>query len=144
MPEEPLQVHVHGPLRDTMPAVPVAHKLVLGAVANALLAAVPHEPARDAEQLAFVLEPLQAHVHGPAPPDTLLAVPVAQRLMLGAVVNAFPFAGPQDPAEPTRDAEQLALMPAEPLHVHVHGPLPDMPVRLPVAQRPVLGIVVNA
>lgn len=97
---------------------------------------MPQEPARDAEQLATVPppEPLQVQLHCPAPPDTLLAVPVAQRSVVGAVVNPWPCAAPQEPLEP---AEQLALA-LLPAQVHVHGPLPETPLAVPVAQRSVV------
>ncbi len=51
-----------------------------------------------AEQLAVVppLDPVQLHVHGPVP-LTAVAVPVLQRLVVGAEVNVPPFEEPQTP-----------------------------------------------
>ena len=51
-----------------------------------------------AEQLAGdpPFDPLQVHDHGPVP-DTPLAVPAVQRLVVGAAVNICPFDEPQTP-----------------------------------------------
>lgn len=58
----------------------------------------PVVPVLNAVQLAEVPVPigLQVHVHGPDP-ETAVAVPVAQRLVVGAVETVVPFAEPQVP-----------------------------------------------
>ena len=52
----------------------------------------------DAEHDAFVPPPVPAHdhVHGPLP-DTVLAVPAVQRLLVGALATVVPFTEPQVP-----------------------------------------------
>ena len=52
----------------------------------------------DAEHDAFVppLVPAHDHVHGPLP-DTVLAVPAVQRLLVGALATVVPLAEPQVP-----------------------------------------------
>ncbi len=67
-----------------------------------------------AEQLAVVppFDPVQLHVHGPVP-LTAVAVPVLQRLVVGAEANVPPFDEPHTPligfAENVADTEQLPV-----------------------------------
>jgi hypothetical protein len=105
---------------------------------------LPHAPLvfKLAEQPALVppLAPLHVHVHGPLP-LTDDAVPVVQRLAVGAAVRSAPLLLPQAPlVAVTRLAEQLAVVPVlMPAQVQFHGPLPLTDDAVPALQRFVLG-----
>ena len=72
--------------------------------------------------------PVQDHVNEFAPFVTLVCVPVAQRLALGAVDVIVPFAVPQVPAVPVVAVlEQLALeLPLVHDHVTFDAPIADV------------------
>jgi hypothetical protein len=96
----PVQVQVHGPVPLTLLAVlDEQREEVVGAAKAVLPSDHPHAPgASGAEQAALVppFRPLQVQVQGPVP-LTLLAVPLAQRPLLGAEPTATPLAEPQAP-----------------------------------------------
>ena len=72
--------------------------------------------------------PVQDHVNEFVPFVTLVCVPVAQRLALGAVDVIVPFAVPQVPAAPTVAAfEQLTLeLPLVQVHATVEAPIAEV------------------
>jgi hypothetical protein len=77
----------------------------------------------------------------------VVAVPVVQRLVVGAVVRDTPLAVPQVPV--TGTVETVALQdavvpPFAPVHDQVHGPVPATVVAVPAVQRPVVGVEVTA
>jgi hypothetical protein len=99
----PAQLHVHGPLPLTAEAVPVLHRLVVGADARVMPLDEPQTPFTGdglscAEHEAVVppLEPAHDQLHGPAPltPD---AVPAEQRLVVGADARVAPLDEPHWP-----------------------------------------------
>ena len=99
----PAQVHDHGPLPLTVDAVPAVQRLAVGAVLTDAPFEEPHAPftgggGSSAEQVAVVPPPLpaQLHDHGPLP-LTVDAVPVVQRLAVGALVRLPPFEDPHAP-----------------------------------------------
>jgi hypothetical protein len=86
----PVQDHVQGPEPLTEVAVPAEQRLVLGAEERLAPLLLPQTPLTDklAEQaveevLVPPLAPLQPQVQGPEP-LTEVAVPVAQRFVVGA------------------------------------------------------------
>jgi hypothetical protein len=113
--------------------------------------AVPHVPAMlaDAEQVeeaAPPFSPLQVQFQDAAPVFRLgvVAVPVLQRPVVGALAKGPPLGVPQEPATTAR-AEQVEEVapPFAPLQVQVHCPVAvfstGVPVALPTVQRPVEG-----
>ena len=99
----PLQLQLHGPLPDTVPAAPAEHKFVLGTLDTATPLELPHEPfvavvCLVAEQLAFVppLLPLQLQFHGPLPVSAL-ADPAEHKFEDGALETTTLLALPHDP-----------------------------------------------
>src|SRR5258708_37426121 len=83
---------------------------------------------------------------GPVP-VTVVAVPAVQRLVVGTVVTATPFAGPHWPLVGglllLRGSEQCAVVRA-PTQLHVHGPVPVTPALLLALQSPVGGLTLVA
>jgi len=72
------------------------------------------------------------------------AAPALQRLALGALLTATPFAEPQLPLVSSW-AEHLAVEPPEtPLQVHDHGPAPDTDEDVPALHKPVVGLLVRS
>ena len=99
----PAQFQRHGPLPVTVDAVPAAQRFAVGAVLTDAPFEEPHVPftggrRSGAEQVAVVPLPLpaQLHDHGPLP-LTVDAVPVLQRLAVGALVRSAPFEEPHAP-----------------------------------------------
>src|SRR5271157_3818799 len=89
------------------------------------------------------LLPAQLQLHGPLP-ATVDAVPALQRLAVGAVLTATPFALPHVPLISSR-AEQLAVVPPpEPAHVQFHGPEPLTLEAVPALQRFAVGALVRS
>ena len=75
---------------------------------------------------------------------TVDAVPALQRLAVGAVLTATPFALPHVPLISSR-AEQLAVVPPpDPAHVQVHGPEPLTLEAAPALQRFAVGALVRS
>jgi len=98
----PSQVHDHGPVPDTDDAVPLVHKLPVGALAKAPPLAEPQLPsiaARLAEhgEVRPPLNPLHVQLQGPAPlnPDI---TPDWQKSPEGRPAKACPPALPQMPS----------------------------------------------
>jgi hypothetical protein len=146
-PFNPVQLHVHNPpLLPTGVGVPALQRFVAGAVANVPPFAVPQAPlttGAKAEQFTVAppFDPLQLHVH--CDPlrvgGTGVAVPLLQRLVVGAVGNDPPFAVPQAPSTGVTEAEQFAVVPPfDPLQFHVHGPLPKKLPTVPEEHKPLL------
>jgi hypothetical protein len=75
----------------------------------------------------LTVPPVFVHVqiHWPWPlSTTLLAAPAAHNPSTGADAEALPSATPQEPLVlPVAGAEQSAVVPPVPAHVHVHVPL---------------------
>ena len=89
------------------------------------------------------LLPAQLQFHGPLP-VTVDAVPAVQRLPVGAVLAATPFALPHAPLTLCR-AEQLAVVPPpEPAQVQVHGPEPLTLEGVPALHRFAVGALVRS
>jgi hypothetical protein len=97
------QVQLQGPLPDTEEGIPIEQRLDVGAVKEAWLPAEPQvaftEPLLFAsgalqEEVVPPFEPEQVHVQGPLP-DTVVGVPIVQRLFTGAVKEAWLPAEPQ-------------------------------------------------
>jgi hypothetical protein len=94
------------------------------------------------------LLPAQLHVHGPLP-LTADAVPALQRLVVGAVLTATPFAGPHCPftggggggggGEASCATQVAVVPPLLPAQLHVHEPLPLTTDAVPALQRLVVG-----
>jgi len=85
------------------------------------------------------LDPLQPQVQGPEP-DIDVAVPVEQRLVLGAETKLPPLEEPQAPLTGIPPVEQSAVVPVfKPVQDQVQGPEPLTDVALPAAQRFVFG-----
>jgi len=145
-PLEPVQLQDQGPEPDTLDAVPVEQRLVMGTVVTAVLLAVPQAPLVSSgaahEALVPPLEPVQVHAHGPEP-DKLEAVPVEQRLVVGTVVTATLLAAPQAPLVSSGAEHEALVPPLDPVQVHAHGPEPDKLEAVPVEQRLVDGFVVT-
>jgi hypothetical protein len=142
----PLQDQVHGPLPLTDVAVPTLHKLAAGLLFTATPLAEPHWPLsrRLASQLVAEppLLPLQVQVQGPLP-LTDVAVPVVQRLVVGALVRLAPLEDPHWPLSRRLASQLAAEPPLLPLQAQVHGPLPLTDVAVPVVQRLVVGALVR-
>ena len=96
------QVQVQGPEPLTTEAEPALQRLEDGAEVNAPPLDEPQTPGLDnrvavqVPELVPPPEPLQVQVQGPEP-DTAVAVPVLQRLVVGAVQTELPLAEPQVP-----------------------------------------------
>ena len=105
----PAQFQRHGPLPVIVDAVPALQRLVVGALVRVAPFEEPHVPFTpcveatfSAEQVAVVppLLPAQLHDQGPLP-LTVDAVPVVQRLAVGALVRVAPFEEPHAPLTAT-------------------------------------------
>ena len=141
-PFNPVQVQFHGPLPETVEAVPALQRFELGALKKPCPFDEPHVPltSRLAEQFALdpPLDPVQIQLHGPLP-ETEDAVPALQRFELGALKKSCPFDEPHAPLT-SRLAEQFALVPPfTPAQVQLHGPLPETEDAVPALQRFELG-----
>ena len=142
----PVQFHVHGPVPLTAEAVPVEQRLVVGMLPTVIPLALPQAPLTGvgvlfAEHCAVVppLLPAQFHAHGPVP-VMAEAVPVLQRLVVGALLTVVPFALPHWPFDGNRWAVQITSAPPPlPSHTHPHGPVPVTVVAVPLLHRPVVG-----
>lgn len=89
--------------------------------------------------------PTHDQIQGPLP-VTIVAVPLLHKLVAGATVTVVPLLLPQMPLTGTVPtlAEQLAVVPPLlPAHFHDHGPVPETVDGLPVAQRLVVGILLD-
>src|SRR6516225_2072976 len=99
----PVHAQAQGPVPLKVVAVPAVQRPVVGAVETATPFAGPQTPlmavgCSGALHESFVPPRLPLHVQFQGPvPVTVVAVPAVQRLVVGAVVTATPFAGPQDP-----------------------------------------------
>lgn len=90
-PGESLHVHDHGPdvlypppkigFPTTVPVIPVAQRLVVGAEEKLPPLDVPHVPCIGAEQIADPQVVVHVHDHGPEPDKD--DVPFVQRLLVG-------------------------------------------------------------
>ncbi len=80
-----------------------------------------------AEHEALVeVEPVPLHRHDQGPlPVTVEALPLEQRLVVGAVATAVPFAVPQAPLIGFASTHDAFVPPPEPLQFHVQFVLPD-------------------
>jgi hypothetical protein len=148
-PFEPAHVQFHAPEPPTVEAVPAVQRLLVGALVRTAPFDEPHAPltAEDVgaqhNPVAPPLLPVQLQVHGPLP-LTADAWPALQRLALGAVLTATPFALPHVPTILSR-AEQLAVVPPfEPAHVQFHGPEPPPVEAVPAVQRLLVGALVRS
>jgi hypothetical protein len=106
------------------------------------------DPDWGALQDAFAppFDPLQAQDHGPVP-LTVVAAPAVQRLVVGAVETATPFAEPQTPLTAVGCSGALHeafVPPLLPLHAQAQGPAPVTVVAAPAVQRPAVGAIVTA
>ena len=82
---------------------------------------------------------VQVQVHGPLP-TTLLGVPAAQRSEeAGVVAKEAPCALPQTPFCRALPSHETEAPPFGLLHVHIHGPVPEIAPATPSLQRPFLG-----
>lgn len=101
-PFAPKHVQFQGPVPVTTGGAEVKEqRLVVGAVAVGIPFAVPRDPAMTLvkalhEALLPPFEPLQFQNHGPVP-RTAVAVPVLQRLVVGAEEKTLRFDEPQVP-----------------------------------------------
>lgn len=102
-PFAPSHVQLHGPVPVTAVGAPVVQKLVVGAVVNVPLSLLPQVPltgagVKLAEHVAVAppLVPVHVQFHGPVP-VIVVAVPVLQKLIVGAVVNVPLSLEPQAP-----------------------------------------------
>ena len=93
----PSQLQVQGPVPEMVVAVPVVHKLVVGALAIVVPLAAPHAPSTTgalslAPQAAVVpsLLPSQLQLQGPLP-ETAVAVPVLHKPVVGALATVVPW-----------------------------------------------------
>jgi hypothetical protein len=149
----PSQAHVHGPVPLTVVTVPAVQRLVVGAVVTATPFAEPQTPltATDCsgalhEELVPPLLPSHIQAQGPDP-VTVVAAPAVQRLVVGAVVTATPFAEPQSPLTATDCSGALheeLVPPLLPSHIQAQGPDPVTVVAAPAVQRLVVGAIVTA
>ena len=145
-PFTPVQFHDHGPVPLTAVAVPELHRFVVGAEVKSPPLLLPHTPVtiRFAEQLAFEppLVPLQVQLQGPVP-ETVEAVPLPQRLEVGAEVKSPPLLLPQE-AFTMRFAEQFAVEPPfDPEQLQLQGPEPETVEAVPLPQRLEVGAEVK-
>jgi hypothetical protein len=113
----PPQLHDHGPLPLTADVVPVVQRFAVGAVLTDAPFALPHAPLTGCAEATFVAEqvavvppllPSQLHDHGPLP-LTAVAVPVVQRLAVGALLSLPPFEEPQAPFTAVGVVEVVAV-----------------------------------
>ena len=106
----------------------------------------PLEDSASTSQLAVVppLLPVQLQVHGPVP-ATAVAVPVAQRLVVGATFDVVPLADPQVPFTLAIFAKQAPTSPpAAPTQFQIHAsPSTVTVVAVPTLQRSVVGMLVR-
>jgi hypothetical protein len=149
-PFEPTQLQSHGPVPLTADAVPVLHRLALGAELTATSLAAPQTPftgagATEAEQDALVppLRPPHDQLHGPLP-LTLDAVPVAQRPMAGAVLTATPFDAPHAPFASSCAEHCAVVPPLLPAQLQANGPEPVTDEAVPAVHRPEAGALVTS
>jgi len=140
----PAQLHAQGPLPVTREAVPVLHKLVVGAVRASLPLAVPQLPLTFSNALQLAagppLLPAQLHAQGPLP-VTREAVPVWHKLVVGAVRASLPLALPQLPLTFSNALQLAVLPPLLPAQLHAQGPLPVTREAVPVLHKLVVGAV---
>ncbi len=138
----------------TLEAVPAEQRLVVGAAEADAPLAEPQVPVtavgavlvKEAEQEA--VDPrspeggAQVQVQGPEP-ETEEAVPVVQRVAVGAAVRDAPFDDPQTPLTVCSiEALQLAVAPPlDPTQVQFQGPEPETEEAVPVVQRLDEGLV---
>lgn len=104
----PAHVHVQGPVPETDDAVPVVHKLVVGALVRLAPLDEPHTPftTATAEHWALVPLLLPAHVQIQGPvPTTEDAAPEVHKLVVGALVRLAPLDEPHAPFTATTAAE---------------------------------------
>jgi hypothetical protein len=147
-PLRPVQVQDHGPVPLIGVAVPAVQRLVVGVVETVAPFALPQAPLTAAvllaEQLAVVppFDPVHDHDQGPLP-VIAVAVPVEQKLPLGAVETVVPLAVPQVPLTFKGAVQEAAVPPLDPEHDQVNGPVPLTDVAEPVAQRLVEGALVT-
>jgi hypothetical protein len=146
-PFDPAQLQSHGPLPVTPEAVPALHRPVVGALLTVVPLDGPHCPftttssGAEHDALAPPFDPAQVQFHGPLPLRAE-AAPVEQRLIVGALPVATPFAAPQAPFTSGRVlfAEHEAVVPLfAPAQVQFQGPLPLSTEAVPVLHRPVVG-----
>ena len=102
-PFDPPHVQLHGPVPVTAVGDPVVQKLVVGAVVNAPLSLLPQVPLTGAGVKLAVhvavdppFAPSHDQFHGPVP-VIVVAVPVEQIPVVGAVVNVPLSLEPQAP-----------------------------------------------
>lgn len=79
-------------------------------------------------------------------PATVEGAPEAHKFVVGVILTPTPFALPQTPLTEVLVllAEHDAVVPPlEPVHDHVHGPVPDTAVAVPAEQRFVVGAVLT-
>jgi len=101
----PAQLHDHGPLPLTADAAPAVQRLAVGLALTFAPFEEPHAPFTGVAEATFFAEqvavvppslPAQLHDHGPLP-LTADAVPVLQRLAVGALLRLPPFEEPHAP-----------------------------------------------
>lgn len=142
----PSQVQVHAMAAPTTTeAVPSSQRSDVGAVGEGCPLAPPHVPSTSsrAEQSTGGPSccPVQVQFHGPAP-TTVEAVPAAQRLVVGSVVNAFPLDVPHagtTSIQAAQFAAMPAVFPAAQVHVHCCPPVPETVEAVPTVQRAAAG-----
>jgi hypothetical protein len=90
-------------------------------------------------------DPTQLHCHGPLP-ATVEAVPAEQRLVVGVVLTATPFAAPHEPLTTccaSGAAHEAVAPPFVPLQLQVHGPVPLTPEAPPAEHKLVVGAMLT-
>ncbi len=138
----------------TSVAVPLKHKLVVGAALSKAPSDDPHAPSISFDvSLSSALHitlspepaPMQIHIHGPLP-YMEEAVPALQRFVVGAVVTEVPLAEPQEPVTSVAVEQAAEVLPHAPfsVQVHVQGPLPLMLDAVPVVQSSLMGTVIDS
>jgi hypothetical protein len=149
----PEQLQAQGPLPETAVAVPVVHRLVVGALVTLVPLAAPHAPLTTvvlllAVQNAVAPEPLpeQDQLQGPVP-DTAVAVPATQRPVVGALATVVSSAAPHSPLTTEMllapALQEAVVPPGLPEQLQVQGSLPDTAVAVPVVHKPVVGALVG-
>jgi hypothetical protein len=147
----PSHIQAQGPLPVTAVAVPALQRFVVGAVVTATPFAEPQTPLTGEATFSgalheeFVPPLLPSHIqaHGPVP-LTVVAVPAEQRLVVGALVTATPFAGPQTPStavEASGAEQDVVVPPFLPAQLQSHGPVPVSADATPDIQSPLVGSV---
>jgi hypothetical protein len=140
----PEQPQLQGPVPVTEVALPLVQRLLLGALLTATPLAEPQTPLTGvgvlfALQLAVVpvFAPVQLQLQGPEP-VTEVAVPLVQRLVVGAVLTEVPLAVPHAPLTIRLAAPELSVVPPlVPAHPQVQPvPVVVKPVTVPAEQRP--------